>query len=67
MATPEELLKQQAEAEVKLGVTAAPIKEEVVSLVGLNLPVSKLAALSSARRALSSAALRAAVNWSILF
>jgi hypothetical protein len=30
MATPEELLKQQAETEAKLGVTAAPIKEEVV-------------------------------------
>ena len=30
MATPEELLKQQADVETKLGVTAAPIKEEVV-------------------------------------
>ena len=49
MATPEELLKQQAEAEVKLGVTAAPIKEEVVLPVEPVIPAPDASAEEKGR------------------
>jgi len=49
MATPEELLKQQAETEAKLGVTAAPIKEEVVLPVEPVIPAPDASAEEKSR------------------
>jgi hypothetical protein len=49
MATPEELAKQQAETEAKLGVTATPIKEEVVLPIEPVIPIPDASAEEKSR------------------